>query len=88
MSKEKTVMKDVIGREIEVGQIVAFICNGYRGLTVGQVEKLTAQKIRIGFTDRRYGPNGEYTSTTREPGDIAVLEGEAVTFYLLSHPAL
>lgn len=44
MSKEKKVMRDVIGREIKVSQIVLFICTVYRGLKVSKVEKLTAQK--------------------------------------------
>jgi len=77
-------MKDVVGRDIEIGMVGAFVMPGYRGLTVGKVTAFTAKKVRLEFTHRPYGRDPEVKDTLRDPGDIAIIEGDAVTMYYLS----
>ena len=40
-------MKDFVGNELNLGDIVAFIQPGYRSLRKGQVVKINAQMVKI-----------------------------------------
>lgn len=43
-------MRDVFGREIAVGQEVAFMLPGYRDLRLGRVMAITPQRVRVAYT--------------------------------------
>lgn len=66
-------MRDFFGREIHVGNRVAFMEPGYRNLISGVVIRLTPQKIRVAYTQR--GHEFTFLTTGRDtvihPEDIA-----------------
>lgn len=45
-------MKDFAGIEIEVGDTVAYIENGYRNFSKANVTKITEKKVALGDTTR------------------------------------
>lgn len=73
MSKEPITHKDVLGRDLAVGDCVAYSA-GSRKLCIGKVEKLN--KIMIGVKSR-----GVYTN--QYPGQSVKLDGPEVTMYIL-----
>lgn len=67
-------MKDIIGIQLEVGQLVAFN-PPYKGLTIGRITGFTPQKVRVSYYSAE--------KTVVNPGDLAVLHGPEVTKFLL-----
>lgn len=43
-------MRDVFGREIHVGQEVAFMLPRYRDLWIGTIVAITPQNVRVNYT--------------------------------------
>lgn len=56
-------MKDLIGREVLVGDEVVIVRTGYRDMTVGVVVKLTPKGMKVKFKDWR----GREEETFRAP---------------------
>jgi len=79
MSKEKVIPEhtDILGRPLEVGQCVAYAA-GNR-LYVATVVKLNPKMVKVKQAGTKY--NSEHH---KHPGDLVVLEGADVTFYLLT----
>lgn len=76
-------MKDLIGQEIVIGQMVAFNPPVYKGLGVGKVVGFTPKLVKIEFT-RNWTGRPEVTTTPVAPKNIAVLDEKAALMYLLS----
>lgn len=74
--KEEPVHKDLLGRPIKLGDVVAYAQSNT--LCVGTVDKLNPKMIRVKPFRGSWGSN-KYSS------DCAILEGEAVTFHLLKN---
>lgn len=70
-------MKDIIGIQLEVGQLVAFNPPSYKGLTIGRITGFTPQKVRVSYYSE--------DKTVVSPRDLAVLHGPEVTKFLLKH---
>ena len=73
MSKEPTIHKDVLGRELAVGDCVAFSA-GSRRLRVGKIDKL--HKVMVGVRCKG-------TTSNQDPGEVVKLDGPEVTMYIL-----
>lgn len=56
-------MRDFFNQPLEVGDIVAFIPNGYRDLVRGRIVAFTPKQVRIGWQDQYH----QYEETLRYP---------------------
>jgi len=66
-----STMRDFFGQPLEVGDVVAFIPNGYRELVRGRIVALTPKQVRIAFTNTwNYGCPGLDDETLRYPGVV------------------
>lgn len=77
--QEAATVKDLINRELAVGDVVAFNPPSYKGLTIGKIVKINPKMLRIAFRPSR----GEMSETNVYPNDVAKLDGPEVTMYLL-----
>lgn len=61
-------MRDFFGRELAVGDRVAFIPNGYRDLAVGTIVAFTPRQVRVSYVNTwNHGPPGRPGETLRYP---------------------
>lgn len=60
-------MRDRFGRNIVIGDEVAFVEPGYRNLIIGTVVRITPQRVRVSYTD-----NG-FEKTHLTPGQDVVV---------------
>ncbi len=64
-------MKDFFGQPLEVGDVVAFIPNGYRDLARGRIVAMTPKQVRIAYTNTwNYGSPGRADETLRYPSTV------------------
>ena len=64
-------MRDFFNQPLAVGDIVAFIPNGYRDLVRGRITAFTAKQVRIAYTNTwNYGRPGLDDETLRYPSVI------------------
>jgi hypothetical protein len=84
MSKKEIVHRDLIGKLISVGDIVAFAESGSQ--YVGKISKLTAKRVKINRITA-HDPNRWYKQTAyqRPPDDVVIIEGAHVTSYILKN---
>ena len=82
--KKEIEHTDIIGRKIKVGDFVAVTV--YNSLSVAKVIKLNPKMVKIQLlnanTNKWY--NGEHN---RYPVDMAILDNEYLTFYLVKNSA-
>lgn len=72
-------MKDILNRELAVGDVVAFNPPLYKGLIIGRIVKFNPKMLRVAFKPSR----GEMSETNVYSHDVAKLDGPEVTMYLL-----
>lgn len=61
-------MRDFFGNELSVGDLVAFIPNGYRDLERARILAFTPKQVRISYVNTwNYGPPGRPDETLRYP---------------------
>jgi hypothetical protein len=60
-------MKDIFGKTLEVGDIVAFNPPSYKGLIKGKVLGFTPLKVKIEYY---YSGTGKNTTTVQWPRDL------------------
>jgi hypothetical protein len=60
-------MKDFIGQDLMVGDTVAFSNLSYRNLEKGVIDSFTPKKIRIKYTDNRWGIKHENSFYLADP---------------------
>lgn len=79
-TKKEITHNDIIGRKIKVSDFVAVVV--YGKLSVAKVIKLTPKmvKIQILNASTNIWYNGEHN---RYPDDMAILDNEFLTFYLI-----
>jgi hypothetical protein len=84
MSKKEIVHRDLLGKIISVGDIVAFAESGTQ--YVGKVYKLTAKRVKLNRITA-HDPNRWYkqSSYQRPPDDVVIIEGLHVTAYILKN---
>ena len=75
---EQKVRKDLIGRELAVGNAVAVSVGGHY-LTVGRIKAFTPKMVRV-----EYRSGNRIESVLRYHYDLALLEGPALVEYLLT----
>lgn len=80
--KKEIEHTDIIGRKITVGNFVATTIKDR--LQVGKVLKLTPKMVKIKLLNAHTtdGYNGQHN---RYPEDMAILDSEYLTFYLVKH---
>jgi hypothetical protein len=71
-------MKDIIGRELAIGDIVACERAEYRGLILATIIKFTPKMVRV-----EYKLGKETESMLRGPDDLVKMEGPDLTLHLL-----
>ena len=72
--------KDYLGRELEVGDFVIYMRQGYRELRLAQIIKFTATgKVRIAWKEK-WGDQ----HLLQEGYQLVKVEGEELTFFLLN----
>ncbi|AOJ69194.1 MULTISPECIES: hypothetical protein [Burkholderia] len=69
-------MKDFLGREVKVGDTVAFAQTGYRDLLTGNVTKLSPKTALINVTGRKDWA-GRPGQTRRESSHMVLIESKA-----------
>jgi len=81
-------MKDLIGRNLEVGQFVILAHggkNGGAGVYIAKVLDFTPKRVRVqelGKTNWQ----GELSTSLKHPGDLVIIpHDEDLTMYLLKH---
>lgn len=61
-------MQDFFGNELSVGDLVAFIPNGYRDLARARILAFTPKQVRISYVNTwNYGSPGQPVETLRYP---------------------
>lgn len=82
--KEPIVHRDLVGRKILVGDIVAFAQGGEQ--YVGKITKLTPKRVKINRITQ-YAPNVYWRqeSYQRSPDDVVIIEGVYVTAYIMKN---
>jgi hypothetical protein len=64
-------MRDFFNQPMSVGDVVAFIPNGYRDLVRGRIVAFTPKQVRIAYTNTwNFGLPGMADETLRYPGVI------------------
>lgn len=64
-------MKDFFKQPLAVGDVVAFIPNGYRDLVRGRITAFTTKQVRIAYTNTwNFGKPGVDDETLRYPSVI------------------
>lgn len=79
MEKDFGPKYDVIGRELNIGDYVAFQVQGYRGLTVGKILSFTPKQLRVkgpGVWDQERG-------YLQYPKDVVKLDGPDFLMFML-----
>ena len=74
-------MKDIVGQDIAIDQVVAFNPPSYKGLKRGKVVGFTPKMVKIEYIENSWTPTPRITNVS--PSDIAVLDQQAVTMFLL-----
>lgn len=84
MSKKEIIHRDLLGKLISVGDIVAFAESGSQ--YVGKITKLTAKRVKINRITA-HDPNRWYKQLAyqRPPDDVVIIEGLHVTAYILKN---
>lgn len=78
MPKEEIIHKDKLGRIIKVGDAVCYPY--HNSLELGTVKKLNPKMVTVW----EVGPRSKwYTGAKKYPNDLIIVEGPAVTMYLL-----
>ena len=78
--------KDYLGRELEVGDFVIYMRQGYRELRLAQIIKFTATgKVRIAWKEK-WGDQHLLRDQhlLQEGYQLVKVEGEELTFFLLN----
>ena len=65
-------MKDLIGRDLEVGQYVAYTKNPYAQLYIGKIFKLTPKGVKV---ERIPKPKWHPETVFKYPKEVVILEG-------------
>lgn len=83
-TKKEIEHNDIIGRRINVGDFVAVTI--YNSLSVAKVIKLNPKMVKIQLLNAKTNIwyNGEHN---RYPTDMAILDNEYLTFYLVKNSA-
>jgi len=77
--KEKPIHLDKLGRELKVGDCVAY--PSHNTLYIGTIEKLHNKMVAVAKL-----PAGKWGgSSNKYPQDMVLLEGSEVTMYVLKH---
>lgn len=78
------IRKDILERELNVGDIVVFNPPRYKGIIFGKVIKFTTKGIRV-----QYSTNyGSINNTALAGKDVVKVEGPELTVYLLKNVGL
>jgi len=77
MAKEAPVHVDRIGRQVEVGDVVAVA--DFNGLMIAKVTKLNSKMIKI----KRHPPTGRSSERNKYSKDAIKLDPEDVAVYIL-----
>ena len=74
-------MKDLLGRELMVGDYVAYQVRGYRRLDVTQIVSISAKHVKLHVKNQWTGDD----DTFQQPGNAVIkVEGPEVTMYFLT----
>lgn len=73
------VMKDIIDRELAIGNTVAFALSSSHYMDIGRIIKFTPKMVRVEY--RAYG--NSLDSVLRYPWDLVLLDGPELVEYLL-----
>lgn len=77
-------MKDILGQELAVGDLVAFNPPRYKGLTLGTIVKFSPKMVTVEY-NLHYGPSD---TTSQYPTDMMkASEEQAIMYYLKKKPA-
>jgi hypothetical protein len=77
-------VQDIIGREIAVGDIVAFKLPGGRDLDLGTIIKIAKKTVRVEFHYKNHWSGKMEISTSLvNPANVVKLEGPDLTLHLL-----
>ena len=79
MAKEAPTHHDLIGRELAIGDCVAF--PAYNGLCIGTIAKLNPKMVGV----RNIKLSSRSKNQLKYPNDLVKLDGPEVTFYLLKN---
>jgi hypothetical protein len=76
-------MKDIIGQDIEIGNMVVFNPPQYKGLTTGKIIGFTPKMVKIEFDKSYTGSKDQKYKTTAYPLDIMVVDAQLEFMYKL-----
>jgi len=74
------IKRDVIGREILLGSVVAMVQPNYRQLVVGIVKKFSDINCTV-----EYRVGKETSKTSKHPRELVLLDSPEATMYLLKY---
>ena len=69
--------KDFLGRDLDIGDFVIFIRQGYRSFRLANVIGVTPKKVRIKWGDSKWA------ELLQEPSSLVKVEGPDLTLFLL-----
>lgn len=78
-------MQDIIGRDLAVGDIVAFKFPYGKDLGVGTVIKIAKKTVRIEYRGTNWRGVDETMDSLAKPSNVVKLEGPDLTLYLLKN---
>lgn len=84
-SKPEIKHYDVFGKELKIGTAVAF-SNG-NSLSIGEVIKINPKMIRVVEFSKKNSSWRNSAGYLKYPSDMVVVDGPAVTMYLLKNSA-
>lgn len=78
------VRKDIVGRELAIGDVVAFNPPKYKGIILGKVVKFTTKGIRVQFKRGHH----ELTDTAISSNDVIKVDSPEAIMYILKKGGL
>lgn len=78
------MMKDFLGRDLEIGDSVIVIAPGYRHFVLARVIAFTPKQVRVSFMNTwNFGAEGHYTELLQSGSQLTKVDGPDLTMYLL-----
>lgn len=79
------IFKDILGRELAIGDVVAFNPPTFKGIILGKVIKFTPKMIRVQY---RGAWDNDLSDTAVGSKDVIKVDGPEATLFILKNGGL
>jgi len=80
------IRKDILGRELNIDDVVVFNPPKYKGIILGKIIRFTPKGIRVQFRPNHWAK--ELSDTALDGSDVIKIDGPEATLYILKNGGL